>query len=99
MSYRDEPWDEEPREADLEREEALRDLMEGEKLCERCGCCLVEFEDCRPCEGTGWTLDDDGVGDPENAEACKACDGEGSQPGPCLGSCDPQGEHSQGRAP
>src|SRR5690606_32189634 len=67
-------------------------------LCERCGCCDTEWEDCWKCGGQGGRDDEDLMEEdplwysPGDFETCDICDGRGGWH-VCVGGCDEDGKH------
>jgi hypothetical protein len=75
----------------------LRKLVEskGGKLCERCKCCEMLWQEDSECGGSGHydrVGDDDGVLYQDGVEQCSTCGGTG---GWWTCTCDDKGEHNE----
>lgn len=67
-------------------------------ICDRCGCCSTEFEECSYCAGEGGTSGEELMSeDPlwyqeDDFRKCDACNGKGGHL-KCAGDCDEHGKH------
>jgi hypothetical protein len=68
-------------------------------ICDRCGCCEMDWEECEICGGDGVDGHDCGedcccCADPEDNIPCAYCGGTGGR-FVCLGGCDENGKHKK----